>query len=154
MPYPNPFMPQHPQQFAPYQPQGYMTAGSSPLLSQQPIHGFVYVTGIEGAKAYQMPPNSEMPLFDSTSENTMFIKTTDGAGFPTIKVCNVNEKQGVQQQQSSEYVTHDELSRVYADLSGQMDTIKGAMYGNIPSAANATEQPAGANAKHSTADGR
>lgn len=136
MPYPNPFMPQHPQQFAPYQPQGYMTAGSSPLLSQQPIHGFVYVTGIEGAKAYQMPPNSEMPLFDSTSENTMFIKTTDGAGFPTIKVCNVNEKQGVQQQPSSDYVTHDELHNVYTNLSEQLEQLKGDLYGTVPAATN------------------
>jgi hypothetical protein len=92
-------MPQHPQQFAPYQPQGYMTAGSSPLLSQQPIHGFVYVTGIDGAKAYQMPPNSEMPLFDDSGD-VLYIKTTDGAGFPTITVvdCTKRDSQPVSQQ--------------------------------------------------------
>ena len=45
----------------------------------------IRVTGIEGAKAYQMPPNSTAVLFDG-SEDLMFIKTTDGAGFPTIRV--------------------------------------------------------------------
>ena len=82
MPYMNPYLPQQ-SQYAPYQPQGYMTAGTSPMLAQQqqqPVHGFVYVTGVDGAKAYQMPPNSEMPLFDSTGErDRMYIKTTDGA---------------------------------------------------------------------------
>lgn len=32
---------------------------------QQPVHGFVYVSGLDGANAYQMPPNSEMPQFAS-----------------------------------------------------------------------------------------
>ena len=64
-----------------YQPYGMQQQQMQQPMQQQPIHGFVYVTGLEGAKAFQMPPNSEMPLFDSTTENRMFIKTTDGAGF-------------------------------------------------------------------------
>ena len=154
MPYPNPFMPQHPQQFAPYQPQGYMTAGSSPLLSQQPIHGFVYVTGIEGAKAYQMPPNSDMPLFDSTNDGVMFIKTTDGAGFPTITVVDCKKREAQSMQPSPEYATHDELERIYNDLSGQIEQMKGAMHAAVSQTAAAPEQSAGANAKHSAIDGR
>ena len=42
------------------------------------------VTGIDGAKAYQMTPNSTVALFDN-NEDIMYIKTTDGAGFPTIR---------------------------------------------------------------------
>lgn len=42
------------------------------------------VTGIDGAKAYQMPPNSVTALFDG-GEDIFYIKSTDGAGFPTIK---------------------------------------------------------------------
>ena len=62
----------------------YATSPAAFQQYQQPVHGFVYVTGPDGANAYQMPPNSEMPLFDSTVPNRMFIKTTDGAGYPTI----------------------------------------------------------------------
>ena len=44
----------------------------------------VAVSGMEGAKAYQMQPNSAVPLFDN-SKDILYIKTTDGANFPTIK---------------------------------------------------------------------
>lgn len=153
MPYQNPYMPAQGFQPHGFQPQGYMTAGASPMLAQQPVHGFVYVTGIDGAKAYQMPPNSEMPLFDADGD-VMYIKTTDGAGFPTIKVCNVSEKTDAVDAQASEYVTRDELQRVYADLSAQMEQMKGVAYGTVPATAGAAEQPAGANARHSANDGR
>lgn len=142
MPYQNPYLPMG-NQYGQYQPQGYMTAGGTYGMmqqQQQPVHGFVYVTGIEGAKAYQMPPNSEMPLFDSTSENTMFIKTTDGAGFPTIKVCDVFDKtQATQSQGTSEYVTHDELHSVYANLSEQLEQLKGDLYGTVPAATDTSK---------------
>lgn len=42
------------------------------------------VTGEEGAKAYQMAPNSSAALFDG-NEDIFYLKTTDGAGFPTIR---------------------------------------------------------------------
>lgn len=44
----------------------------------------IRVTGMDGAKAYQMPPNSVVPLFDADNDN-MYVKSTDGAGFPTIR---------------------------------------------------------------------
>ena len=44
----------------------------------------IRVTGIDGAKAYQMPPNSVVPLFDANND-IMYIKSTDGAGFPSIR---------------------------------------------------------------------
>lgn len=136
----NPYLPQQPQ-YAPYQPQGYMTAGTSPMLAQQqqqPVHGFVYVTGLEGAKAYQLPPNSEMPLFNSTGD-VMYIKTTDGAGFPTIKVCKVKEMQSTQDAEATEYVTHDELDRIYSDLSAQVEQLKGVLSVPVPTTTAAAE---------------
>lgn len=142
MPYMNPYLPQQPQ-YAPYQPQGYMTAGTSPMLAQQqqqPVHGFVYVTGVDGAKAYQMPPNSEMPLFDSTGErDRMYIKTTDGAGFPTLIPCKVIRLTEPEVQPETEYVTRDELTRTYRDLSQQLEQMKGAIYGAVPTTADAAE---------------
>lgn len=154
MPNPNAFFPQPMSQFSLYQPQGYMTAGTSPMLVQQqqqqpPIHGFVYVTGLDGAKAYQMPPNSEMPLFDSAGD-IMYIKTTDGAGFPTIKVCNVKETQSAQAA-ASEYVTRDELDRTYRDLTQQLEQMKGAIYGAVPATSDAAEST-GQHLRPSTGD--
>lgn len=119
---------------------------------QQPIHGFMYVTGVEGARAYPMPPNSEMPLFDSSNDGTIYVKTTDAAGFPTIKRGKVIMEDMAQQPESSSYVTHDEFQRAYSDLSGQVEQMKGVIYGSVSQ--TAAEQPAGTNAKHSTTDGR
>lgn len=54
------------------------------MQPKQPDNTLIRVTGLEGAKAYQMPPNSTVALFDG-GEDLMFIKSTDGAGFPTIR---------------------------------------------------------------------
>lgn len=40
------------------------------------------VSGKNGADAYQMPPNSSILLLDN-SQPIVWLKTTDGAGFPT-----------------------------------------------------------------------
>lgn len=52
---------------------------------EQPVQGLIRVTGYKGADAYRLPANSCMPLFDA-NEDIMYVKTTDGAGFPTIKM--------------------------------------------------------------------
>lgn len=53
-------------------------------MQNQMVNNLIRVTGMDGAKAYQMQPNSTVALFDS-SEDIMYIKSTDGAGFPTIR---------------------------------------------------------------------
>lgn len=58
-----------------------LQAAQMPQPTQQ---GLIRVTGMEGAKAYQMGPNSAVPLFDA-NEDVFFVKSTDGAGFPTIR---------------------------------------------------------------------
>ena len=52
-----------------------------PMQSQT---GLNRVTGIEGARAFQMLPNSVAALFDDT-QDVFYIKTTDSGGFPTLK---------------------------------------------------------------------
>lgn len=49
------------------------------------------VTGIEGAKAYQMAANSIVALFDS-NDDIFYVKSTDGAGFPTIRTFRFQEE--------------------------------------------------------------
>lgn len=75
-----PYQPGTAQQFAMDQMQQYQQRAQM----QQPGMQLIRVTGMEGAKAYQMPPNSAVPLFDADSD-VMYVKTTDGAGFPTIR---------------------------------------------------------------------
>lgn len=56
----------------------------------EPIQ-LIRVKGLDGAKAYQMPANSTSPLFD-IDQDILYIKTTDGAGFPTIRTFEFTER--------------------------------------------------------------
>jgi len=57
------------QMYNPYQPQARSEV--------------IRVTGENGARMYQMPPNSSALLLDE-SEPIVWLKQTDGAGYPTI----------------------------------------------------------------------
>lgn len=50
----------------------------------QPGMQLIRVTGMDGAKAYQMPPNSVVPLFDADND-IMYVKSTDGRKTGTIR---------------------------------------------------------------------
>lgn len=47
------------------------------------------VNGRNGAEAYQLPPNSSVLLLD-TSAPVVWLKTTDGASYPTITGYNIS----------------------------------------------------------------
>ena len=68
-PYNNPYT------YNPYQSQ------ISPMMAQH--MEIIKVSGENGAKAYQMAPNSSILLLDETAP-LVWLKTTDGAGYPTI----------------------------------------------------------------------
>lgn len=51
--------------------------------SQMPKQEITEVYGVQGAQAYQMPPNSSVILLDA-SNPIVYIKKTDGAGSPSI----------------------------------------------------------------------
>lgn len=71
--YSNYFNPYQPYQ-SPYQP------NSAPVQQGQQI---VKVNGENGARAYQMPANSSALLLDESAP-IVWLKQTDGAGYPTI----------------------------------------------------------------------
>lgn len=70
------------------------------------------VTGEEGAKAYQMAPNSSAALFDG-NEDIFYLKTTDGAGFPTIRKFKFEEIQAKTPEpaEESDYITREEFEQ-------------------------------------------
>lgn len=97
-----------------YNPQAYMPNqqawGYHPQMTQA-VNGLVSVTGIDGARAYPLPPNSSMPLFDA-NDDVMYVKTTDGAGFPTVKAYRFEQVDA--EEPKAGYVTRgefDELAR-------------------------------------------
>ena len=77
----------------------------------QPRDGLIRVTGMEGARAYQMPPNSAVALFDD-GQDVFYVKTTDGAGFPTIRAYSFQPMEQAQTMVASEYVTRAEFEQL------------------------------------------
>ena len=78
---------------------------------QQPRDGLIRVTGMDGARAYQMPPNSAVALFDG-GQDVFYVKTTDGAGFPTIRAYSFQPMEQAQAMGASEYVTRAEFEQL------------------------------------------
>lgn len=97
------------------------------MPSSQQGNGLIRVTGIDGAKAYQMPPNSVAALFDDAND-IFYVKSTDGAGFPTIRVFDFFEhkEQPVTVQQSinhETYATKQELQMLQSQLEEVKDLL-------------------------------
>ena len=91
-------------------------------------NGIVWVQGIEGAKAYQIPQNSNIILMDS-EKNRMYIKTSDNIGMCNLRIFDFTEvtetSQGhnsvATQPDLSQYVTRDELNNILEQLNGGKD---------------------------------
>lgn len=100
----------------------------SQIAPQPPVNGLTRVTGMDGAKAYQMPPNSVAALFDDASD-IFYVKSTDGAGFPTIRTFafyeHKQDQAATQQTMNSEnFATKQELQLV----QNQIEELKGALF--------------------------
>ena len=76
----------------------------------------VKVNGINGANAYQMNPNQMTALFDE-NEDYFYLKTTDGAGFPSIRTFRFEEVT----QNSEEFVTKDEYQKGINELKEMIE---------------------------------
>lgn len=85
-------------------------------VPQEPPQNLTRVNGIEGAKAYQMPANSTVALFH-TNEDIMYVKSTDGAGFPSIRTFSFTEiKENTKVSQNSDYISRQEFEDFKKEL--------------------------------------
>lgn len=94
-----------------YQPMAYPQQNTVPNQQQGNL---IWVQGEAGAKSYLISPNTTMPLWDSESQ-TIYLKSADASGMPTMKILDYTIREQNNQptsalMQSSDYVTHDELS--------------------------------------------
>lgn len=129
-PYPQPY----PDRLAQLQNQ-YQQAVNVPQMQPTPQvnQGLLWVQGEAGAKSYLVAPNTTVLLMDSESQR-FYLKSTDGAGMPSMKIfeysevpqnapqaLNSNEKDF-----SDKYVTRDEyecLKRQYESIMERLDSI-------------------------------
>ena len=88
----------------------------TPVQPQEQAQNLIRVNGIDGAKAYQMPANSTVALFDS-NEDVMYVKSTDGAGFPSIRTFVFTEKLNVEGKSPDvEYISREEFEEFKKEL--------------------------------------
>ena len=84
--------------------------------NQMSTQNLIRVNGIDGAKAYQMSANSTVALFD-TNEDIMYVKSTDGAGFPSIRTFSFTEiKENTKVSQNSDYISRQEFEDFKKEL--------------------------------------
>lgn len=103
--YGNPYPMGYRQPTAPAQ---YSYTPMAPIPQQQTAPGLIQVTGLEGAKAYPMYPNTEVALFDG-NRDVFYIKRTDAGGYPTIAAYEFKPLQEAAPQPTPEYVTRQEF---------------------------------------------
>ena len=78
---------------------------ASPMTSDM-----TWVQGIEGARAYNLPPNSAKPLWDS-ERSTIYLKMTDASGIPKpLRIFDYTER--VEEETKTDYVTADQLNEL------------------------------------------
>ena len=90
----------------------------TPGQPQEQTQSLIRVNGIDGAKAYQMTANSTVALFDS-NEDVMYVKSTDGAGFPSIRTFYFTEKVNAEVKSPDvEYISREEFEEFKKELMG------------------------------------
>lgn len=97
----------------------------APIPQQQTAPGLIQVTGLEGAKAYPLPPNSVAALFDA-DRDVMYIKRTDAGGYPTIAAYTFAPMQEAAPTQQPEYVTRQEFEEWKEAMSNGKQPVRKA----------------------------
>lgn len=87
-------------------------ANRTPTMPIQTNNRIIWVNGIEGAKAYQIEPNSNILLLDSDTEGIMYIKTCDNIGMCSLRTftyTELTETAPTTQIDTTQFVTKDEM---------------------------------------------
>lgn len=115
-------------QFGPFQTMNQMGQQNpyfqKPFYPQtQPVqNGINWVQGIEGAKAFSLPPNGNVQLMDSENDGIFYIKISDNIGMCQLRIFKyeeITDKQNkIQDCDLSEYVRKDELGDMLNTLIG------------------------------------
>lgn len=88
-------------------------------MNNYQLNQYAIVNGLDGAKAYNMPPNSSMMLMDS-SNPYVYMKTTNQMGQASIRCFKlVEEKIEEIEVSNSPYATKNDLSA----LNEKLDTL-------------------------------
>lgn len=106
----------NPYQMQYQQPQAPARSYYQPMAAIPQQTGLIQVTGMEGAKAYPLAPNSEAALFDA-GRDVFYVKRTDAGGYPTIQAYQFAPVQEAAPSAQPEYVTREEFDELKAMIA-------------------------------------
>lgn len=103
---------------------GYPASYQNPYMVQyqpQQNNGIIWVQGEAAAKSYLVAPNTSVALWDSEKQ-TIFIKSADASGMPSMKVLDYTIRDNPQAQQANNvnWATKDEIK----SLNDQIEALK------------------------------
>lgn len=81
--------------------------------------GMIWVQGEAGAKAYTLPNNTTLPLWDSEAQ-VIYIKSVDNNGKPTMTILDYVDRNAPNTQEEKtqiEYATKDQVDQISEQLS-------------------------------------
>ena len=119
----------YPNYYAPYQ-NGYATPNYNGIGQPQPSYqqqanapqnglqrftNKVYVSGIEGAKSYQMQPNSEVILCDDTN-SVIYDVVVDATGKRSVMAYDIVEHKEAPPVDFSQFATKDDIAKLREEL--------------------------------------
>lgn len=120
----NPF----PIGYQPYYQPNYQPVQNAP---QNQNNGIIWVSGVAGAKAYMVAPNTTVQLWDSESQ-TIFLKSADASGMPSMKILDYTIRENDQPvtaqnlaQSDERYVTKEELKVFRESLEKRFKALGG-----------------------------
>ena len=104
----------------------YLYSSMYPPKISNPPSTITWVQGIDGAKSFQLSPNSQVVLLDSEVDGRMYIKTCNDIGmcelhyFNYVEVTESDLKQPEisNQPDLSKYVTWEQLNALLSNLNG------------------------------------
>lgn len=92
-------------------------------MYQRPVmnNGITWVQGIEGAKAFQLVPNSNAILMDSENDGRFYIKVSDNVGMCNLRTFKYEEitNSPTPQVDMSNYVTRQELENALRSIKNE-----------------------------------
>lgn len=103
--------------------QQFQTPYTNPYMARtNPMNGnsINWVQGIEGAKAFQLMPNSNCMMLDSERDGIFYIKTSDNVGMCNLRIFKFQEvtEQQNQKLNPDEYVKKSELESLLNTMLG------------------------------------
>lgn len=108
----------------------YMGTFTGQPYQQYPQSQVVRVNGENGARAYQMAPNSSILLLDESAP-IVWLKTTDGAGYPTVTPYSISPVQTKEEAAATQYSSLEErVKRLEEQINAKSDAASIKSTGN------------------------